>query len=93
MASALARSYRPAARNVLQRRHLHATATASAVMPRIQTDDLPVDMDDMVPQSEPDATSAGHLWLRQQRKVLYYMRLIEHELPELVGACISRRVH
>jgi small subunit ribosomal protein S35 len=32
-----------------------------------------------------DSASAGHLMLRQQRQVLYYLRLIEHEMPKLVG--------
>lgn len=32
-----------------------------------------------------DTTSAGHLMLREQRRVLYYLRLIEHEMPKLVG--------
>lgn len=32
-----------------------------------------------------DTAGAGHLMLRQQRQVLYYLRLIEHEMPKLVG--------
>ncbi|KAE9408188.1 hypothetical protein BT96DRAFT_954130 [Gymnopus androsaceus JB14] len=32
-----------------------------------------------------DTTSGGHLMLRQQRQTLYYLRLIEHELPKLVA--------
>ncbi|GLB36063.1 putative mitochondrial ribosomal subunit protein [Lyophyllum shimeji] len=32
-----------------------------------------------------DTTSAGHLMLREQRQVLYYLRLIEHEMPKLVA--------
>ncbi|KAG6885853.1 hypothetical protein C0993_008816 [Termitomyces sp. T159_Od127] len=32
-----------------------------------------------------DSSSAGHLMLREQRRVLYYLRLIEHELPKLVA--------
>jgi len=32
-----------------------------------------------------DSASAGHLMLRQQRQLLYYLRLIEHEMPKLVG--------
>lgn len=32
-----------------------------------------------------DTTSGGHLMLRQQRQTLYYLRLIEHEMPKLVG--------
>ncbi|KAF8632587.1 hypothetical protein AX15_001794 [Amanita polypyramis BW_CC] len=32
-----------------------------------------------------DASSAGHLMLREQRQALYYLRLIEHEMPKLVA--------
>jgi len=32
-----------------------------------------------------DTASAGHLMLREQRQVLYYLRLIEHEMPKLVA--------
>ncbi|KAF5375228.1 hypothetical protein D9758_000368 [Tetrapyrgos nigripes] len=32
-----------------------------------------------------DTTSAGHLMLREHRQILYYMRLIEHEMPKLVA--------
>ncbi|KAH9937198.1 mitochondrial ribosomal subunit protein-domain-containing protein [Fomitopsis serialis] len=32
-----------------------------------------------------DTGSAGHLRLQQQRRVLYYWRLIEHEMPNLVA--------
>ncbi|KAF5384956.1 hypothetical protein D9615_001447 [Tricholomella constricta] len=32
-----------------------------------------------------DTTSAGHMMLRQQRQVMYYLRLIEHEMPKLVA--------
>ncbi|KAF7347910.1 Cell division control/GTP binding protein [Mycena venus] len=32
-----------------------------------------------------DTAAAGHLMLRQQRQVLYYLRLIEHEMPKLVA--------
>ena len=35
--------------------------------------------------ADDDTTSAGHLVLRQKRKLLYYLRLIEHEMPKLVG--------
>ncbi|KZT08957.1 uncharacterized protein LAESUDRAFT_723261, partial [Laetiporus sulphureus 93-53] len=31
-----------------------------------------------------DSSAAGHLLLRQERQVLYYLRLIEHEMPKLV---------
>ncbi|KAI0734622.1 mitochondrial ribosomal subunit protein-domain-containing protein [Fomitopsis betulina] len=32
-----------------------------------------------------DTSSAGHIRLQQQRRVLYYWRLIEHEMPNLVA--------
>lgn len=32
-----------------------------------------------------DTTSGGHIALRQQRQLLYYLRLIEHEMPRLVA--------
>jgi small subunit ribosomal protein S35 len=40
--------------------------------------------DDLV-ENENDATSAGHLYLLQQRQNLHYLRLIEHEMPKLVA--------
>ncbi|PSR75874.1 hypothetical protein PHLCEN_2v8788 [Hermanssonia centrifuga] len=44
---------------------------------RIDTDDKGMDHN--------EATSASHLALRQQRQLLYYMRLIEHEMPQLAA--------
>jgi len=32
-----------------------------------------------------DSPSSGHLMLREQRQILHYLRLIEHEMPKLVG--------
>ncbi|KIL70934.1 hypothetical protein M378DRAFT_155880 [Amanita muscaria Koide BX008] len=32
-----------------------------------------------------DASSGGHLMLREQRQTLHYLRLIEHEMPKLVA--------
>lgn len=40
--------------------------------------------------SENEATAGGHAQLRQQRQVLYHLRLIEHEMPHLVGSCSSQ---
>ncbi|KAJ7293490.1 mitochondrial ribosomal subunit protein-domain-containing protein [Mycena rebaudengoi] len=37
------------------------------------------------PFADDDTTSAGHLMLQGQRQVLYYLRLIEHEMPKLVA--------
>ena len=36
-----------------------------------------------------DTTSMGHVLLGQQRQLLHYLRLIEHEIPQLVGAYLS----
>lgn len=42
--------------------------------------------EDLTEPTEGDhTTSAGHLKLQQQRHLLYYMRLIEHEIPKLVA--------
>jgi len=41
-------------------------------------------LDDLV-ENENDSTSAGHLWLNQQRQNLRFLRLIEHEMPKLVA--------
>ncbi|KAJ6621646.1 mitochondrial ribosomal subunit protein-domain-containing protein [Mycena sp. CBHHK59/15] len=35
--------------------------------------------------NDDDSASAGHLMLREQRQILYYLRLIEHEMPKLVA--------
>lgn len=37
------------------------------------------------PADVEDSPSGGHIILQQQREVLHYMRLIEHEMPKLVG--------
>jgi hypothetical protein len=41
-------------------------------------------LDDLA-DNENDTSSAGHLYLNQQRQNLHYLRLIEHEMPKLVG--------
>lgn len=47
---------------------------------------VPFNLMDLEPsETEDDTTVAGHLMLRQQRQLLYHMRLIEHEMPKLVG--------
>jgi len=48
------------------------------------------DMEDLWDQLEEpadveDSPSGGHIILQQQREVLHYMRLIEHEMPKLVA--------
>lgn len=45
-------------------------------------------LDDIV-ENDNDSSSAGHLYLAQQRQNLHYLRLIEHEMPKLVGECSS----
>ena len=45
--------------------------------------------DDIV-ENENDSSSAGHLYLAQQRQNLHYLRLIEHEIPKLVGEYNAR---
>jgi len=37
------------------------------------------------PFENDDTSSAGHLMYRQQRQILFYLRLIEHEMPKLVA--------
>ncbi|KDQ63492.1 hypothetical protein JAAARDRAFT_119004 [Jaapia argillacea MUCL 33604] len=47
-----------------------------------------LDLDDVENAGESDiddSTTFGHLILRQNRQRLYYMRLIEHEMPKLVA--------
>ena len=44
----------------------------------------PWSLDDIV-ENEGDSSSAGHLYLAQQRQNLQFFRLIEHEMPKLVG--------
>jgi hypothetical protein len=37
------------------------------------------------PFRDDDTSSVGHLIYRQQRQILFYLRLIEHEMPKLAG--------
>jgi small subunit ribosomal protein S35 len=47
---------------------------------------VPFNLMDLEPSAtDDDTTVAGHLMLRQHRQLLYHMRLIEHEVPKLVG--------
>ena len=49
-------------------------------------DDIISEEDVMEGVNQGDDTSAGgHMALRQMRQTLYYLRLIEHETPRLVG--------
>ena len=66
-------------------RQLHATAITA--MPRVSQSTiarLPVAAEDLAETVE-EIPVVEQLWIEQQRRLLYYMRLIEHELPQLVG--------
>ena len=55
--------------------------------PQLQKTGMLFDEDPTSPQEEEDkneGTSAGHIFLGQQRTALKYMRLIEHDMPNLV---------
>ncbi|TFK77184.1 hypothetical protein BDN72DRAFT_807716, partial [Pluteus cervinus] len=70
-----------------QTRTFSATTSALARRPRTEeklTSDQAFDLlDDEF--DDDDTSSAGHIMLREQRQVLHYMRLIEHEMPKLVA--------
>lgn len=54
------------------------------------------DIDEDIPWEERNdhgSSSAGHLLLRQQRHMLKYMRLIEHDMPNLVGKSMYSVLH
>jgi hypothetical protein len=57
------------------------------------------DDDDIPPFEDDDATSVGHFLLRDRRRVLKYLRLIELEVPLLAGTafpflcCYSIRIN
>ncbi|KAG5650657.1 hypothetical protein H0H81_011479 [Sphagnurus paluster] len=95
MASCLGRIVR-SHNHVVQRRPLastsslrHFSASSTALARRAKAEEkLTADqafdlLDDEY--DDDDTTSGGHLMLRQQRQVLYYLRLIEHEMPKLVA--------
>ena len=48
-----------------------------------KTEGMMNDDDDSEPLN--DTTGVGHMILDQQRQLLHYMRLIENEMPQLVG--------
>lgn len=53
--------------------------------------EIPFNLMDLEPSEEDDdTTAAGHILLRQQRQLLHRMRLIEHEMPKLVGEPMER---
>ena len=106
-AMALSRSCRAALAPVLRPRHFHTCSVLAArqeaaasvtpsrakrIVPNLEP--LPIDDDAMMDQVpvEDDAPEPMHKYLQQQRDMLYYLRLIEHEMPKLVGAYSFDRV-
>ena len=71
---------------VLQRRRQKIAEDMSRRTRSILEDDME-DLWDQIeePSDVEDSPSVGHLVLQQQRLLLNYMRLIEHEMPKLVG--------
>ncbi|KAJ3987682.1 mitochondrial ribosomal subunit protein-domain-containing protein [Lentinula detonsa] len=70
-------------------RNFHASCSVSAAQRSVKSEELVEDYEaeDMLDYDfdDDDTTSAGHLMLREQRQTLYYLRLIEHEMPKLVA--------
>lgn len=86
----LARSCRPTLSHIFHSRAIHCSAARSMARMNkaatVQGDELADAILDLKAQQIGDDTSAaGHMVLQQQRKLLYYLRLIEHEMPKLVG--------
>lgn len=63
-------------------RQIHASLVASRRAPVKKTDD-PFDIDQIPDYQYDDTTSLGHRILRERRKYLTYLRLIEDEVPKL----------
>ena len=87
----LARTCRAVVSRGVPTRQLHVTTIAS--MPRVSSParaQLPVELEDLSETLE-EMPVVEQLWVEQQRKLLYYMRLIEHELPQLVGKSFNSR--
>ncbi|GJE85713.1 37S ribosomal protein S24, mitochondrial [Phanerochaete sordida] len=65
---------------------MHATPAARAgKMAKVNEANLPVTNDDLNDSEVPDNPSIVHMRNRHERKIVYYMRLIEHELPQLTA--------
>ena len=77
------------------RQSFHSTSVVAARSDNkdtARTRQVPFNLMDLEPsETEDDTTVAGHLMLRQHRQRLYHMRLIEHEMPKLVGEL--HRIH
>ncbi|KAI0721370.1 hypothetical protein C8T65DRAFT_631472 [Cerioporus squamosus] len=97
---ALSRSCRAALAPIFRPRHFHTCsvlaarqqAAASAAPTKARRtvpnlEPLPIDEDALMDQrpAEDDAPEPMHKYLQQQREMLYYLRLIEHEMPKLVA--------
>lgn len=72
------------------RRFLSSARHARALEPRRSNLDELFDADETFNLLEDDfdnddTSSLGHLMLRDQRQTLHYLRLIEHQMPKLVG--------
>ena len=105
---ALSRSCRAALAPALRAKHFHTGSVLAARRGAGAPAAVPAKTRRAVPSLEPlqidedaladqvkdgdDAPEPTHKYLQQQRETLYYLRLIEHEMPKLVGACFSGRV-
>lgn len=93
MAFSLARLTRSTARHRAPftcGRFLSSARHADALEPRRSNLDELFDEDETFDLLEDDfdnddTSSLGHLMLRDQRQTLHYLRLIEHQMPKLVG--------
>ena len=65
---------------------LRGKLTMKQVNDRIDEATKHLDDEKLTDVGEKDTTSMGHVALDQQRRILHYMRLIENEMPQLVGA-------
>jgi hypothetical protein len=90
----LAAQCRTALSSLYMKRHFHSSLSPRQVFDNQELEEIDdmdtFDMNDVVTafsETEPtsESTSAGHLKMRQDRHLLHYLRLIEHEVPELVG--------
>lgn len=71
-------------------RPVSAAATPSHIPDEDESEFLVELLDE--PFKDDDTVALGHLMLREQRQVLYYLRLIEHEMPKLVGELVCARL-
>ncbi|KAF8905488.1 mitochondrial ribosomal subunit protein-domain-containing protein [Gymnopilus junonius] len=75
--------------SAVQARQRPSRSSVPGVGRRTQSvlEDDPEDIWDQVEEADEvdDSPTAGHILLQQQRQLLHYMRLIEHEMPKLVA--------